>query len=170
MAVGFRVESPHPGQGLGQTRGSYLPFPDPFLGSCPLHRSLPIRCRALGPTCRMSRVSLPALQHITGGDNNPDCLLGVFAPASRVALSLAAGPAVPAIACFARHFSSEDRTPYQEPFPFSPVTSVPDDPRNIQRRPHLPEENQNHRGAVIHRGTQDDSIHELARCINRWKS
>jgi hypothetical protein len=43
-------------------------------------------------------------------------------------------PAVPAIACFARLFRVRGRTPYQEPFPISPVTFVPDDEGKYTRR------------------------------------
>ena len=62
-----------------------------FLGSRVFRRPLPAGSFALGPACRLSRVSHPAMRHATGGDNNPDCLVGVFAPRG-VALSLAAGP------------------------------------------------------------------------------
>ena len=62
-----------------------------FLGSRDFCRPLPAVSVVLGPACRVSRVSHPAVRHATGGDINPDCLAGVFAP-RRVALSLAAGP------------------------------------------------------------------------------
>jgi hypothetical protein len=116
----------------------------------------------------MSRVSLPALRHITGGDNNPDCLLSVFAPVSRVALSLAAGPAVPAIACFARLCTSEDRTPYQEPFPFSPVTSVPDDARKYTQDRPIPEEKFAQKERRIRPGVQTVASQKVVGCIKRW--
>jgi hypothetical protein len=50
-----------------------------------------------------------------------------------VALSLAAGPAVPAIACFARLIAFGTGLRIQEPFPFPPVTSVPDDERKYSQ-------------------------------------
>jgi len=110
------------------------------------------------------------LRHITGGDNNPDCQLGAFAPSYRVALSLAAGPAVPAIACFARLCTSEDRTPYQEPFPFSPVTSVSDDEGEYILRSQLSRENHQLFFEISTAEVQILSRAIFARCIRRWIS
>ena len=53
-------------------------FPDPFLGSAALRRSLPIGSCVVGPTHRRSADFLCAGRCITGGDSNPTCLLDVF--------------------------------------------------------------------------------------------
>jgi hypothetical protein len=60
--------------------------------------------RCLGPMFRVSGVSHSAVRNTTGGDSNPDRCWAFFRPV-RVAWSLAAGPAVPALDCFARLLS-----------------------------------------------------------------
>jgi len=77
----------------------------------------------------MSGVSLPAVRHATGGDNNPDCLLGVFAPGISGGLVAGRRPGrarhwLLRTACFTRAGLRS-----QEPFPFSPVSFLPDDER-----------------------------------------
>ena len=109
--------------------------PDPFLGSSCV---LPI------VTDRLSRLwvrriaprggSLLAKRCATGGDVNPDCsLTDAFTPISfGWPRRWPPAPAVPAIDCFARlTVAWKPDSVRQEPFPFSSVTSVLDDRRNI---------------------------------------
>ena len=79
--MGFRVEpslaSEEAGTGSREETSRSRTL---FLGSRAFRRPLPAGWVALGPACRVSRVSHPAVRHATGGDINPDCLAGVFAP------------------------------------------------------------------------------------------
>lgn len=80
-AVGFRVEPSHAPEGARTgSREATSRSRTRFLGSRAFRRPLPAGLVALGPACRLSRVSHPAVRHATGGDINPDCLAGVFAP------------------------------------------------------------------------------------------
>jgi hypothetical protein len=66
-----------------------LAIPSPFLGSAPLGIPLPEHSRLVGlDLTGVGRLSLHDRQ-ITGGDSNPDCQFGVFAP--EVSGSLVAG-------------------------------------------------------------------------------
>ena len=78
-------------------------------------------------------------------------------------------PAVPAF-CLLRtaQLLRRSRTPYQEPFPFSPVSFPPDDEgkyiedlTNHLRNPHIAR-------AVIHRDSQPSTCARLAWCKTRW--
>ncbi len=145
-------------------------IPSPFLGSMPLDIPLPGHSRQLGldPTID-GRLSLPGGQ-TTGGDTNPDCLIGVFfAESPRMAWSLAADFRRARICLLCTVFRLQKAgLRCQERSPFSPFTSVPDDGGKYT----VGQENSalfsTPGRPLIHRRAQLLTPAAKSRCINRW--
>ena len=161
-----------PVKGLLQLAGVLRPVPGPvprIASDLPAVSRLLVARWVRRAACRRSltsRFSTPLAATIT----RIAFLWGVFAPVSRVALSLAAGPAVPAIACFARLIAFGTELRIQEPFPFPPVTSVPDDEGKYIAIKGISRENSQRRQLLIHHTSQPIEKPSVARCITRWKS
>jgi len=89
-------------EGFKATRGMDLPFPDPFLGSRPVfHRCRRRLVRWVRRAASRGSLTLRCGTPLAATLTRIACW-AFWRPEFRVALSLAAGPTVPAIACFAR--------------------------------------------------------------------